>query len=121
MGSKDIDRQPQIPGDQPNGDSLTEAWTNRGRLFIEAQRAGIDTWPADGRPVVVTTLVDAYITITPVLNEHDGSDAGRLVEFHMKERDETAYRHMASMLYGPPRTRLGFQLKRQLLKTMHHA
>ena len=123
MTGKDMehpDHRPAITGGtgEPHND-IKASWVDRGRQFIKEQPAGIDAWPANGAQVPVTTLVNAYITITAVLDS-DGRDAGRLVEFYMRPRGLTRYEHMASMLYGPPRERFGLRLKRKHLKTKYH-
>ena len=111
-----VDRQ----GDsRPGADStIKQLWVGRAVRFIDKARNGIDTWPADGQRVPVTDLVNAYMTITAVLDPN-GQDAGRVVEFYMMPRGTTQYEHMASLLYGPPREGFLFRRNRLLLKTKY--
>jgi hypothetical protein len=124
MADKEINRRPDRRPDRrvqrSGGDVLKHLWVDRGQRFIDEQRDGIDTWQPDGKRVPVTTLVDAYITISAVLKESDGSDAGRVVEFYMKPRGGEMHEHMASMLYEPPREGRIFRRKRRHLRTNYH-
>lgn len=119
MPGKELDlhryRDPALPDKGLTGASpaVKSLWVDRGGRFIDEQRDGIDTWVPNGARVQITTLVRAYMQVTEIL-DGDGQDVGRYVRFVMDGE------HMGTLFYGPPRTRLGFRLKRQLIKTQYH-
>jgi hypothetical protein len=112
-------RLPDLPRDEGPSAVIKSLWVDRAPRWIGRQRNGIDTWPADGAKVKIGELANAYVEITSILSE-DGADVGLAVAFHMKSKDAPQHEHMATFYYGPPRTRMGFQLKRELVRTQYH-
>ncbi len=113
------DRLPDRPRDEGPSAVIKSLWVDRAPRWINTQRAGIDTWPADGKPIKVKELVDAYIQITSILDQ-GGNNVGVAAEFRMKPHGTRQYEHMATFYYGPPRSRLGVLLKRRLFRTQYH-
>lgn len=105
-------QDPRLP-DVRGGIRIKAGLADQAAQFIKDQRHGVESWPAIDEAMSVTTLRGADIYITPMFNKDD-SDIGREVKFWMGGE------HIATFYYGPPRMRLGFRLKRKLIKTQYH-
>lgn len=111
---------PDLPTRGPSA-AIKTAWVDRAARWIQRQPKGIETWrPDDGKQIVVTELVDAYIKTYRILDEW-GHDVGFMAQFYMRERNARQHEHMGTIFFGPPRSALGLViLKRAIVKVQYH-